>query len=230
MISNFLKKRNMLNIIITISLIFQTGYGEAAMASIGGAGVLSSTGESSIEKNGLAIKAVHFYSQDATEKYYRNNLTQTGVIPVSVKITNNSQIAQTFLFKKATLSSDGISDAAPMTVRTVMERTKEGADIGIVMNLIFIGIIGVAFKESYTNDVKSIRFDEVEEAIVNDKVDPVVTLKPGESINGVLFFNGLIDAGDGKVAPIGQITNGQLQLVVNNSTGNDKEEKIIVKI
>jgi hypothetical protein len=179
----------------------------------------------SFEKDGISVKAGSIYNPGATMAYFGSDFTQKGIVPVSVLIQNNSELTYTFLFSESMLSADNISGSRALTVRKIVEQIYENIYGDCAMNTVFStalgGISGLATSSMMNMAaiaMATVRNDKTEFILISNKFDPRMTIAPGKSLQGILFFDAKTQSGN-NICAVSSLSNPKLTLSARKDTG-----------
>lgn len=182
-----------------------------------------------VEKNGLTLTTANIYPSRLSRQYFNISLKDSGVMPVIVKVKNDTGREVTLKYRESVLNTSVIGNRAPMSTYDAMKL------IGCYDKLFEACVGSVLFGLSMGfGDMErwSPENDEKEYAIVYHKFDPIVRIGPGEEASGVMLFDLTPPKNDNKVLVKGLTSEGgTLTVVLKSDAGGDIriQQKIVSK-
>lgn len=173
----------------------------------------------SVDNNGITLTTASIYPGRLCRQFFTTSLKENNVIPIVVKLKNNTSQEIALKYKESTFNTEVIGDRRALKTYEAMRIIGQYDKLfeALLGSLFFGATMGFGDMERWSPEN-----DETEYSIVYHKFDPVARIKPGEEISGIMLFDLTPPKSDDKViADSYPSKTGTLTIVLKSSTGSD---------
>jgi hypothetical protein len=173
----------------------------------------------SVEKGGIMLTTASIYPGRLCRQFFTTSLKDRNIMPIIVKLKNNTAQETVLKYKESIFNTEVIGDRNALNTYDTMKLVGQYDKLfeALAGSLFFGAAMGFGDMEKWSPEN-----DEKEYAIVYHKFDPVVRIKPGEEVSGIMLFDLTPPKKDNKVITDGYPSKeATLTIILKGNSGND---------